>query len=64
LGGGVAYVGATDADGPYGTWAFEVDAGATYRFNPNLSFRLFGGFIEPDQGDLAWAVAFRTQYSF
>jgi uncharacterized protein YciU (UPF0263 family) len=64
LGGGVAYVGATDADGPYGTWAFEVDAGATYRFNPNLTFRLFGGFIEPDQGDLAWAVAFRTQYSF
>jgi hypothetical protein len=64
LGGGVAYVGATDADGPYGTWAFEVDAGATYRFNPNLTFRLFAGVIEPDKGDFAWAAAFRTQYSF
>jgi hypothetical protein len=64
LGGGLTYVGASDADGPYGSWAFEADAGATYRFNPNLTFRLFGGFIEPDQGDFAWAVAFRTQYSF
>jgi hypothetical protein len=64
VGGGAAYVGATDAAGPYGDWLFEFDAGATYRFNPNLVFNLFGGVITPDEGDLAWAVTFRTQYSF
>jgi len=64
VGGGVAYVGATDAAGPYGDNLFEIDAGATYRFNPNLVLNLFGGFLIPDQGDEAWAVAFRTQYSF
>jgi hypothetical protein len=64
LGGGLAYVAASDQQGPYGDWAFEFDAGATYRFNPNLTFRLFGGVIEPDSGDLAWAIAFRTQFSF
>jgi hypothetical protein len=64
VGGGVAYVMATDADGPYGESLLEIDAGATYRFNPNLVFNLFGGFMIPDDGDEAWAVAFRTQYSF
>jgi hypothetical protein len=64
VGGGAAYVGATDASGPYGDSLFEFDAGATYRFNPNLVFNLFGGFMIPDSGDEAWAVAFRTQYSF
>jgi hypothetical protein len=64
LGGGVAYVGATDAAGPYGDFLIEVDAGATYRFNPNLVFNLFGGVLFPDQDDLAWAITFRTQYSF
>jgi hypothetical protein len=64
VGGGVAYVGATDAQGPYGDWLFEFDAGANYRFNPNLVFNLFGGFLIPDQGDEAWALAFRTQYAF
>jgi len=64
LGGGITYVGATDQDGPYGSWAVEFDAGATYRFNPNLTFRVFGGVIEPDKNDMAWAVTFRTQYSF
>jgi hypothetical protein len=64
VGGGAAYVGATDAAGPYGDSLFEFDAGATYRFNPNLVFNLFGGFLIPDEGDEAWAVAFRTQYSF
>ena len=57
-------MGATDAAGPYGDWLFEFDAGATYRFNPNLVFNLFGGVMTPDTGDLAWAVTFRTQYSF
>jgi hypothetical protein len=64
VGGGAAYVGATDQDGPYGGYLLEIDAGATYRFNPNLVFNLFGGFMIPDEGDEAWAVAFRTQYSF
>jgi predicted porin len=64
VGGGAAYVLATDAEGPYGDSLFEFDAGATYRFNPNLVFNLFAGFLIPDSGDEAWAVAFRTQYSF
>jgi hypothetical protein len=64
LGGGLAYVGATDQEGPYGKWAFEVDSGVVYRFNPNLQFKVFAGFIEPDKGDFAWAATFRTQYSF
>ena len=55
---------ATDADGPYGNSMFEIDAGATYRFNPNLVFNLFGGVMIPDEGDLAYALTFRTQYSF
>ena len=55
---------ATDADGPYGDSLFEIDAGATYRFNPNLVFNLFGGVMLPDEGDTAWAITFRTQYSF
>lgn len=64
FGGGAAYVMATDADGPYGSSLFEIDGGATYRFNPNLVFNLFGGVMLPDSGDMAWAVTFRTQYSF
>ena len=64
LGGGGAYVGATDAAGPYGDFLIEFDAGATYRFNPNLVFNLFGGVMVPDEGDTAWAITFRTQYSF
>jgi hypothetical protein len=64
FGGGAAYVMATDAAGPYGDALFEIDAGATYRFNPNLVFNLFGGVMLPDEGDLAYAFTFRTQYSF
>ena len=64
VGGGAAYVGATDAAGPYGDFVIEIDGGATYRFNPNLVFNLFGGVMFPDSGDTAWAVTFRTQYSF
>jgi hypothetical protein len=64
VGGGAAYVMATDAAGVYGDDLFEFDAGATYRFNPNLVFNLFAGFMMPDEGDEAWAFAFRTQYSF
>jgi hypothetical protein len=64
IGGGAAYVGATDQSGPYGDWLIEVDGGVVYRFNPNLVFTLFAGGLFPDQGDTAWAATFRTQYSF
>ncbi len=64
FGGGAAYVMATDQQGPYGDSLFEIDAGATYRFNPNLVFNLFGGVMLPDKGDMAYAFTFRTQYSF
>lgn len=64
VGGGVAYVGATDAGGPYGDNLIEIDGGATYRFNPNLTLNLFGGYLLPDKGDSAWAFAWRTQYAF
>jgi hypothetical protein len=64
LGGGVAYIGASDAAGVWGDWAWEFDGGLNYRFNPNVVFNLIGGYIVPDQGDEAWGVAFRTQFSF
>jgi hypothetical protein len=64
IGGGVAYVGASDQAGPYGDYLIEVDGGVVYRFNPNLVFNLFAGGMFPDQGDTAWAATFRTQYSF
>jgi hypothetical protein len=66
LGGGIAYVDADSVgtNGPYGKYAIEFDAGAVYRFNPNLQFKVFGGVIEPETGDFAWAVTFRTQYAF
>jgi hypothetical protein len=64
VGGGVAYVGATDADGPYGSGLFEIDLGATYRFNANLILNLFAGYMIPESGDGAWGAAFRTQFSF
>jgi hypothetical protein len=35
-----------------------------YRFNANVVLNLIGGYIIADQGDDAWGVAFRTQYSF
>lgn len=64
VGGGVAYVGATDADGPYGESLFEIDGGVNYRFNPNVTMNLFAGYLIPDTGDEAWGVAWRTQFGF
>jgi hypothetical protein len=64
VGGGVAYVMATDAAGPYGDNLFEIDAGLNYRFNPNVVMNLFAGYLIPDKGDNAWAVAWRTQFGF
>ncbi len=46
------------------SYAIELDAGVTYRFNPNVTVNLIGGYIIPDSGDDAWGVAFRTQYAF
>jgi hypothetical protein len=65
IGGGVAYVGTSDAASPlYGDWAFTIDGGVIYRFNPNLTITGVGGLIFPDVGDTAWQLAFRTQFSF
>src|SRR5262249_48392062 len=64
IGGGVAYIGATDADGPYGSNVIEVDVGARYRVNANLSFQAAGGVLFPDSGDTAWAAVWRARYSF
>ncbi len=70
LGAGIAYIGATDAPhvvnvtGGWGDYVIEVDAGIIYRFNPNLTISGLAGYMSPDQNDPAWAVAFRTQYSF
>jgi hypothetical protein len=64
VGGGVAYVGATDAAGPYGDSLVEIDAGLVYRLNPNVTLNLFAGYLIPDQGDNAWAAAWRTFFVF
>jgi predicted porin len=65
IGGGVAYIGATDADSPdWGEYVIEIDAGLTYRFNPNTTMNLFAGYMFGDQGDDAWGAAWRTNFSF
>ncbi len=64
LGGGVGYVAATEDNGIFGDNVVEIDAGALYTYNPNLSFQLIGGYILPDKGDDAWAVIFRTRFVF
>ena len=64
VGGGVAYVGATDAPGLCGDNLIEVDAGLTYRVNANLSFQVHGGVLFPDEGDMAYAAGWRARYSF
>jgi hypothetical protein len=64
LGGGVGFVGATDAKGPYGDSLIEIDAGVVYRLNANLTITGFAGYMIPDSGDAAWGALFRTQYAF
>lgn len=59
VGGGVALVAATDADGPFGANLFEIDLGMNYRFNPNLVLNLIGGYQIPDNGDGAWGLGDR-----
>jgi hypothetical protein len=64
IGGGAAYIGATDAPGPFGDNAFEIDGGLRYRPYPNLWVQLTVGYIFPDKGDNAWGAGFVTQFDF
>jgi hypothetical protein len=50
--------------GVYGDWVFEFDAGVVWRYNPNLTISLLAGYAVPDEGDDAWGLTFRTQFSF
>lgn len=63
-GGGVAFVGATEGNGVFGDHIVEVDAGALYAYNANLSFQLIASYLFPDDGDDAWAVGWRARFSF
>ncbi|HKZ75049.1 MAG TPA: hypothetical protein VJ259_00135 [Actinomycetota bacterium] len=64
LGGGVAYVAASEHNGIFGDDAVEVDAGVLYSYNANLSIQVVGSYIVPEAGDGAWAVGFRTRFAF
>lgn len=64
VGGGVAYVGATDAAALYGDNIFEVDGGANYRVNANLSFQVHGAVLFPDKGDMGYGAGWRALYRF
>ncbi|HEV8673303.1 MAG TPA: hypothetical protein VGX21_04595 [Methylomirabilota bacterium] len=71
VGGGVAYVRATETtnaaggdNGIFGDSALEIDAGVLYTFNPQLSFQLVGSYIIPDAGDDAWALYARSVFAF
>lgn len=63
-GGGVAYVGASDANGIFGDSVIEIDLGAFYSFNANLGLQLIASYLLPDKGDDAWAIAYRLRYAF
>lgn len=64
VGGGVAYVAASEGTGVYGDHAIEIDAGALYTYNANLSFQAIAGYVIPDAGDNAWGMSFRTRFAF
>ncbi|MBI3454462.1 MAG: hypothetical protein HY002_01565 [Candidatus Rokubacteria bacterium] len=64
LGGGVAYVGATDAKGIFGDNVFEIDAGGFYTFNANLGLQMIASYLIPDTGDNAWSVIYRLRFAF
>jgi len=64
IGGGAAFVLATDAAGPYGDNVIELDAGAKYRVNANLSFQGLVGYLFPDKGDAAWGLGWRARFVF
>jgi hypothetical protein len=72
LGGGVAFVGASDTDSCkdpgsqciFGDSLFEIDGGLFYTYNANLSFQGIASYAIPDKGDGAWAAIFRTRFAF
>jgi hypothetical protein len=68
LGGGVAYVGATDAaslpPAGFGDNAFEVDTGFSWRLATNVRADFVAGYIVPDQGDEAWGVGMLVAFRF
>ncbi len=64
LGAGGAFVAASEGTGVYGDHAVELDAGALYTYNANLSIQLIAGYVLPDRGDDAWGVTWRTRFAF
>jgi hypothetical protein len=64
LGAGVGYVAATEDNGVFGDFAFEMDGGILYTVNANLSFQGVAGYIIPDQGDDAWSLIWRARFAF
>lgn len=74
IGGGLAYVGASDAKGLFGDNVFEIDAGGFYTFNANLGLQVIASYLIPDKscslagvcvsGDNAWSVIYRLRYAF
>jgi len=64
VGGGAAFVGATEDNGVFGDHVVEIDTGATYAYNANLSFQLIASYLIPDSGDDAWAVGWRARFAF
>jgi len=64
LAGGVAFVAATEGNGIFGDSFVEIDAGALYSYNANLSFQGLVTYSIPDTGDDAWSVGFRTRFAF
>jgi hypothetical protein len=68
IGGGVAYVGASETGNAlatvFGDNAVEVDAGLLYTYNSNLSFQFIAGYVVADQDDDAYGLSFRTRFAF
>ncbi|MGH2651030.1 MAG: hypothetical protein ACRDHK_07465, partial [Actinomycetota bacterium] len=71
LAGGVAYVAATEEtkiagakSAPFGDNAFEIDVGALYTYNTNLSFQLVAGYVIADKDDDAWGIIYRMRFAF
>jgi hypothetical protein len=64
LGGGVTYVGTSDAAAAFGDNAVEIDGGAEWQVNPNINLRGLATYVIPDKGDDAWSLGTRLVFSF
>jgi hypothetical protein len=77
VGGGIAFVAATEDNGRFGDNVIEFDGGILYTYNANLSFQGVASYLIPEgcnlpsgaacpdsDGDSAWALAFRTRFAF